>query len=136
MSTPTTLPLAEPLDGIDAREAFLRLAALPHVAFFDSAARDPRLGRYSFVAADPFVWLERDASHVDPLAELAELWRPFAATTRPELPPFQGGVAGVFGYELGHTLEAIPAAHFDDLPTPTLAAGLYDVVVAFDHEAN
>jgi para-aminobenzoate synthetase component 1 len=136
MSTPPTPPLAEPLAGLSAREAFLRLAALPHVAFFDSAARDPRLGRYSYVTADPFAWLERDASHADPLGELESLWRQYIAETRSDLPPFQGGVAGVLSYELGRTLEAIPAARHDDLPTPALAAGLYDVVVAFDHEAS
>ena len=57
------------------------------------------------------------------------------ARARVDLPPFQGGVAAMLGYELGRTLEAIPSAQYDDLQTPALAAGLYDVVVAFDHEA-
>ena len=38
------LPLVEALPtGVSAIVAFERLAALPHVIFFDSAARDPRL---------------------------------------------------------------------------------------------
>ena len=36
-------------------------------ANFDSAARDPRLERYSFVAADPFAWIERPADGSDAL---------------------------------------------------------------------
>ena len=32
-------------------------AHLPHCVFFDSAQSDPHVGRYSFVAADPFDWL-------------------------------------------------------------------------------
>jgi para-aminobenzoate synthetase component 1 len=132
------LPLSEPLpNGLSAVEAFQRLASLPHVVWFDSAARAPRLGRYSFLAADPFAWIERSATDADPLAELSAAWRQYPAATDARLPPFQGGVAGVFGYELGRSLESsVPAPRFDDLPTPALAAGLYDVVLAFDHEAS
>jgi para-aminobenzoate synthetase component 1 len=132
---PLELPLSEPLpDRLTAVEAFARLADLPHVVFFDSAARDPRLGRYSFVAADPYVWIERLAGDRDPLGDVAALLGRAPCSTRADLPPFQGGVAGLLGYELGRTLERIPAATFDDLPTPVLAVGGYDVVVAFDHE--
>jgi para-aminobenzoate synthetase component I len=132
--TSHALPLVESLpDGLDAVDAFLRLANLPHVVFFDSAARDPGLGRYSFVAADPFAWIERSAADVDPLAEVGDLLNLYRAQHRAELPPFQGGVAGLLGYELGRTLERIPAARYDDLPTPALAVGAYDVVLAFDH---
>jgi para-aminobenzoate synthetase component 1 len=130
------LPLVEPLsDGLSAVDAFVRLADRPHVLFFDSAAVSPRLGRYSFVMADPWDWIERDGSAGDPLEEMAQYWRrfqPFAAA-RPELPPFQGGVAGLFAYDLARTLERVPAARYDDLPTPPLAVGAYDVVLAFDH---
>lgn len=135
--TDRTLPLAERLpDGLEAVDAFMRLGALPHVVFFDSAARDLRLGRYSFVAADPFAWVERSAGDPDPLRGVEQLWRQYPAPTRPELPPFQGGIAGLFGYELGRTLESVPTAHYDDLPTPALAVGAYDVVLAFDHLAG
>ncbi|MEX0610817.1 MAG: anthranilate synthase component I family protein, partial [Pirellulales bacterium] len=51
-----------------------------------------------------------------------------------DLPPFQGGWAGMFGYELACSLEAVPAAGIDEFQLPALAIGLYDVVVAFDHE--
>ncbi len=132
-----TLPLVERLpDGLSAVDALTRLASLPHVVFFDSAARDERLGRYSFVAADPFAWIECAASDIDPLSKVAELLRPYSAMHRDDLPPFQGGVAGLFGYELGRTLERIPTARHDDLPTPVLAVGAYDVVLAFDHKTD
>lgn len=46
-SPSSPLPLVEPLpSGVSAVVAFERLATLPHVIFFDSAARDSRLGRY------------------------------------------------------------------------------------------
>jgi para-aminobenzoate synthetase component 1 len=116
-------------------EAFQRLSALPHIAFFDSAALDPRLGRYSFVAADPFDWLESPADGSDALAAVEQLWSRFAphATKRPDLPPFQGGVAGLLSYDLNRSLERIPASRYEDLQTPALAIGAYDTVLAFDH---
>ncbi len=137
MTAPPALPLVEPLPAdLSAVEAFQRLAGLPHVIFFDSAAFDSRLGRYSFVAADPFQWIERNADEGDSLVEVQALCAQFASATLPELPPFQGGVAGLLGYELGRTLEQVPKARYDDLPTPALAVGAYDVVLAFDHAQN
>ena len=50
----------------------------------------------------------------------------------PGLPPFQGGAAGLFSYELGRSLERLPAAALDTLAFPDLSLGLYDVVVALD----
>jgi len=130
------LPLVEPLaSGLSAVAAFERLASLPHVVFFDSAARDPRLGRYSFVAADPFAWIERSADGSDALAAVETLWKQFAphAAALPGLPPFQGGLAGLLSYDLNRSLERIAAPRFEDLQTPALAIGAYDVVAAFDH---
>jgi para-aminobenzoate synthetase component 1 len=146
-------PLVEPLDPeLDAVEAFRRLAGLPHVVFFDSAMRHPQLGRYSFVAADPVEWLSAPADGTDALGWLAKSMgrcglriadcglasgqsNPQSEIRNPksELPPFQGGWAGMFGYELGRGLESVPAA-IDEFQLPALAVGLYDVVVAFDHE--
>ncbi|MEX0585813.1 MAG: anthranilate synthase component I family protein [Pirellulales bacterium] len=131
------LPLVERLHpGFDAVDAFRRLAALPHVVFFDSAMRHPTLGRYSFVAADPVDWLDAPADGSDALQRLAGRLAELPTTSRPDLPPFQGGVAGMFGYELGRSLEKIPAAAIDEFQIPALAVGLYDVVVAFDHEQS
>ena len=130
------LPLVERLpDGLSSVDAFMRLAEQPHVLFFDSAAVDPHLGRYSFVLADPWTWIERGADAADPLGEAERLWKKFRGltVTRPDLPPFQGGVAGLFSYDLARTLERVPAARYDDLPVPALAVGAYDVVLAFDH---
>ena len=135
-SPSSPLPLVEPLPGgLSAVVAFERLATLPHVIFFDSAARDSRLGRYSFVAADPFVWIERPADGSDALAAVKQLWKQFAphAAVHADLPPFQGGLAGLLSYDLNRSLEQIAAPKFEDLQTPALAMGAYDVVVAFDH---
>jgi para-aminobenzoate synthetase component 1 len=96
--------------------------------------RHSKLGRYSFVAADPVDWFTEPADGSDALARLVSRMATLpATTTRPDLPPFQGGVAGMFGYELGRSLERVPAAAIDEFQLPALAVGIYDVVIAFDH---
>ncbi|MCL4141721.1 UNVERIFIED_CONTAM: hypothetical protein GTU68_027353 [Idotea baltica] len=46
----------------------------------------------------------------------------------------QGGVAGVFSYDLNRCFETIPAAQHDEFQLPALVAGAYDVVIAWDHQ--
>src|SRR5690348_2718598 len=49
------VPLAEELTPwLDPWDVCRRLAHRPHLLFFDSAAAHSVLGRYSFIAADPF----------------------------------------------------------------------------------
>jgi len=149
MTLDVHLPLIEPLaPSLDVVEVFRRLSALPHVVFFDSAMRHPELGRYSFVAADPIEWLTAPADGSDALKNFGlrisdcglkyKLFNPQSKIGYPKspLPPFAGGWAGMFGYELGRSLERMPAAAIDEFELPALAVGLYDVVVAFDHQQN
>ena len=76
-------PLVEELDSrLTADEAFLRLCGRPHCVFLDSALRDPVLGRYSFVTADPFDYLEVSSETAGGLAELA---RKMARWTSPRM---------------------------------------------------
>lgn len=144
----------------EAEAVFLQLASLPHCVFFDSALKHTELGRYSFVAADPYAFTVEDdnrrelqtpgdALPSDALpSETAfdrlrnELRRESErdgsplVRTRDDLPPFQGGAAGSFAYELLHQLERVPRANFDEFRAPHLALGWYDTVVAFDHMAH
>jgi para-aminobenzoate synthetase component 1 len=125
--------------------ALRRLALLPNVFFLDSALRHPTLGRYSYLTADPFRWVEahgdrvtvsdesRPRHAVDPFAVLAELLARHPMSSHPELPPFQGGVAGLFGYDLCHHIEQLPRSPIDEFQTPDLAVGFYDWVLAWDH---
>ena len=131
---PFSLPLVEELlPAPSAEDVFVRLAWLPHCLFLDSAMVHPTLGRYSFVAADPFDFVEIPADGSDALSVLAGRMGRFAADTVAGLPPFQGGAAGLLGYDLGRSLERVPAAAVDEFRVPAMAVGLYDVVAAFDH---
>ena len=81
-------PAPEPWD------AFQRLAALPHCLFLDSARRQAELGNCSFLAADPFEFLVCPVGQADALEQLQRRWQRWRTPTLPDLPPFQGGVAG------------------------------------------
>jgi para-aminobenzoate synthetase component 1 len=125
-----------------------RLAALPRLLFLDSALAHPSRGRHSFVAADPFEWIWSRGSRTlvsgesplaettDPFTLLSERLARYGAEPIAGLPPFQGGAAGLFGYDLCHHLERLPRPRFDEFQVPDLAVGLYDWVIAFDHAAE
>ena len=127
----------------EAEEVFRRLAGLPHCLYLDSARRESLLGRYSFVAADPFDFIEVPVSadrannrHDDAFALVERRLSGFATPAIAGLPPFQGGAAGLFSYDLARQLERLPRPRFDEFQVPALAIGLYDVVVAFDHATD
>ncbi|HEX7380416.1 MAG TPA: anthranilate synthase component I family protein [Pirellulales bacterium] len=129
------LPIAERIEPLpDACEVFLKLRALPHCLWLDSARKHPTLGRYSFLAADPFDYFEAPAEGPDALTKLAQQMAPLPAATVAELPPFQGGAAGIIAYDLARQLERLPQPRTDEFKLPALAMGLYDVVLAWDHE--
>jgi para-aminobenzoate synthetase component 1 len=140
------LPQVEELrPAPDPAEAFESLAGLPHLLFLDSSQPNPLLGRYSFVTGDPFEWIWSRGlgtyvssepgrpPEADPFTVLAERLRRWRTEPVDGLPPFQGGVAGMFGYDLCHHLERLPRPRVDDFSIPDLAVGFYDWVLAFDH---
>lgn len=133
------LPLVEEvISAPEPQDAFQRFSTLRHVLYLDSAQQLGSLGRYSYLAADPFefqITCHRELSPGVPhaFAALARHMATLPARTVPGLPPFQGGAAGMFAYDLAHHLERIPWARHDEFQVPLAALGLYDVVVAFDH---
>ena len=145
LETPRIAPHVEPLTGLTAWEVCLRLADQRHLVFFDSA-QPTKLGRYSYVAADPSAWLTsqrgwinengRFVAVADPLTVLAQRLAEFAVEPIDDLPPFQGGAAGLFSYDLCHHIEVLPRPEYDDFSIPDLAVGVYDWVIAFDHQAE
>ncbi len=124
------LPLVEELfPAPDPFEACRRLAGLPYLLFLDSATEDERLGRYSFLAADPPALLRS-------LGAARRLLAPWASPPVPGLPPFQGGAAGYLGYDWGAKLERVPRTRYADGAIPDVMLGVYDWVIAWDHGAR
>ncbi len=115
---------------------FEKLSRLPGCIFFDSALRHPTLGRYSFLSADPFDVIEVASADQSLFLDLQNRLQKFAQPTLAGLPPFQGGLAGCLSYDLNRTLEKIPAPRFDEFQIPAASLGMYDVVIAWDHELD
>ncbi|MBI3866133.1 MAG: anthranilate synthase component I family protein [Planctomycetia bacterium] len=134
------LPLVEELTPApDVSSALRALRDLPGVILFDSARRGIPTGRYSFLAADPFhfeVLPNAAPASNDPLADLERRLSEYPVAAVAGLPPFQGGVAGMMSYELNRAWERIPGSRCDEFDLPSLAVGLYDWVIAWDHEQS
>jgi para-aminobenzoate synthetase component I len=132
--SPEQLPLAVELHPApDVESALLCLALRPHSLLLDSALREERLGRYSFLTADPFEYFEVAADETGGLERLESRLGHYPAHSRADLPPFQGGAAGLLSYDLGRSLECLPPPRFDEFNLPAMAIGMYDTVLAFDH---
>lgn len=116
-------------------DALHALADRPGVILFDSALRDGDCGRYSFLTAEPqrTFRIERPACGADPFLELRAALAEVQSNHVVELPPFQGGLAGLLSYELGGCWEQLPSPTVNDFSLPVLCAGLYDWVIAWDH---
>ena len=116
-----------------------------------------KVGRYSFLAADPFFEIEAYGQRVTtnaypafrrPDATLvtrqfesrrsagrvcASESRRFAPAILPELPPFCSGAVGYAGYDTVRYFERLPNAPPDDRQVPDLAFAFYDQMVVFDN---
>ncbi len=134
-------PLVEEISYSDPLALF---AAIPKqgALFLDSARIDSQ-GRYSFIGVSPFqmltckqgvITLGDKSFQGNPFEVLQQEWQQYSQPRLVDLPPFQGGVAGMLGYELGSYLENVPQSPIDDLELPELILGFYDVVIAWDHE--
>jgi anthranilate synthase component 1 len=130
--------------------AYLKVAAGSDYAFLlESIEGGERLGRYSFLAADPYLTLRLDngvayanqngykqtSPYQDPLVALQSYLTPYQAVEVPDLPRFLGGAVGYLGYETVRYFEELPAAANPAL-SASLPEGLFmfvETVVVFDH---
>ncbi len=133
--------LAQEIAFVEPLRAFAAVRDWPAAVLLDSARADADVGRWSYVAADPFLLLTSKDGRIrlgersvtgDPFAVLQRLLRASPLEHDPALPPFQTGAAGYLGYDLCHHLERLPAPETDDLRFADLMLGLYDTVAAFD----
>jgi len=138
--------IAEELPWVDPLAYFSAVAETPYAIWLDSADTRHPAGRYSFIMHDPFETLTLKNPHDNPFAQLKtklaqwqEDWAGLEAHW-PDSPPFKGGAAGLFGYDLAQSLEKLPP-HLppyavDDTRLPDMAVGFYDLVLGFDHQKH
>ena len=115
-----------------------RFAGRKELTFLDSALQQGELGRYSYLAADPFetFTLAEGESGEAALARLDRRLRRWKLQRVSGLPPFQGGFAGYFAYEFARLLEPHVMAKTPPPDIPPVALHAYDTIVAFDHQTR
>jgi len=113
---------------------------------FESVKGSEKIARYSFIGLEPYMILRvkdgvveiesegrRSLSTGKPLAKLAGILEGYNQIASPELPPFQGGAAGILSYDFVHYLERLPKTTPDDLQIPDAHFFIVDRLIAFDH---
>jgi anthranilate synthase component I len=133
-------------DTLTPVSAYGRLPPGDDTFLFESVVGGERIGRYSFLGAQPFLWLTAHGRQVsrtqdgqtiefecdDPLAELEQLIDTHRAPHIPGLPRFCGGAVGYAGYDTVRYVERLPNAPTDDRHLPDMAFAFYDRMVIFD----
>jgi para-aminobenzoate synthetase component 1 len=127
---------------------FLKLSEKPVPAWLDANVDAGKLGRFSFLTADPFLKITahgyniteenclsgEKTEHQSPffpfLEKLQKHWQ------RPKesgFLPFESGLIGYLGYELGHQVENFAQTTINDLKMPDAFFAAYDALIAIDH---
>jgi anthranilate synthase component 1 len=138
-------------DGLTPVSAFHRIDRGAAACLFESVVGGEKVGRYSFLAAEPFLQIEarghtvrvtsaagggqqqtREFTAPDPLEELRHRVQAIRAARLPELPPFTSGAVGYAGYDVVRYVEHLPNAPADDRHLPDLAFAFYDRMIVFD----
>ena len=134
--------LVEEIGWVDPEAAFLPHAARDASLWLDSSDPTHEAARYSFIALDPYKKLSFKASNAkagvaavqSELDAHRALWGALPPAIDAQVPPFRGGAAGLFAYDLGLGLENAFAAKAPPIDeSDALAIGLYATVLAFDH---
>lgn len=144
-------------DALSPVSAFHKIDAGRCACLFESVVGGEKVGRYSFLAADPFFEIEAYGNRVttnaysgvsaagvptlvtrsfecaNPLDELRRRVEAVRVVRLPELPPFCSGAVGYAGYDVVRYAEHLPDAPPDDRQVPDLAFAFYDQMVVFDH---
>jgi anthranilate/para-aminobenzoate synthase component I len=125
--------------------AYESLAA-PNSLFLESVKGPENIARYSFIGFDPclifkakhgVVEIEYSGTNTEfsnkPLSILKNLIGVYQQIPFDYLPPFQGGMVGVFSYDFVQYLERIPQNALNDLNLPDAHFLMVDKLIAFDH---
>jgi anthranilate synthase component I len=148
-------------DALTPVSGFQRIDSGQCACLFESVIGGEKVGRYSFLAGDPFMLIAAKGRQVtithfdsdrgglegagkppsaverfesaDPLGELKRQVDRWRAAMLPELPPFCGGAVGFAGYDTVRYSEHLPDAPADDRDLDDLAFAFFDHMVIFDN---
>lgn len=117
----------------------------------DSSRPASHFGRYDIAMAEPLAVISHKdgvtkveqnnttkTTDVDPFSLIGQLQSQLLVDTS-KLPqaqgiPFTGGAAGLFGFDLGRSIEVIPSTAAADITMEDLCIGIYPWAIITDHE--
>lgn len=117
----------------------------PYSIFLDSVLSDEKLGKYSFIAFEPFMIFRSKGYNIEiQKGERVEYFQGNAFEVLKKLMeqykceydgtvPFPCGCAGYFAYDMGNLMEKLPQQAVDDMNISDCLLGFYDRVIAIDH---
>lgn len=128
----------------------------PNTFLLESVKGPKKIARYSFIGFDPYVTFRAKNGRVEletsgkkiendylrklnglpskkPLSILKKLIKSYNHSAHKNLPPFQGGIAGVLSYDFVQYLERLPQNAVDDLNLPDAHFFIIDRLIALDH---
>ena len=136
-------------DSLTPVTAFHKIDSGSCACLFESVIGGEKVGRYSFLAADPILQIvahgrrvriidevkgeESETECDDPLGELERYVSSVRAATQKGLPPFCGGAVGYAGYDTVRYTERLPNPPTDDRGLPDLSFAIYHKMIVFDH---
>jgi len=123
-------PIIEEHAWVDPEAAFAPHADKFGALWLDSSDLKHQAAQYSFIAIAPY---QKSHNQIGQLNEIKAglqahqaLWNGLPDEIDQWLPPFRGGLAGFFGYDMGRQTSSFDSFHL----------GFYDTIVAFDHAAK
>jgi aminodeoxychorismate synthase component I len=141
-------PLYEEMPYAPPRLVYERFAST-NSFLLESVKGPENIARYSFAGFDPcLTFMTRDGVietepgwnsglfENRPLRALKALLSSYKQKPFAHLPPFQGGLVGILGYDFVHYLESLPQNATDDLHLPDSHFLLINKLIAFDHIAR
>jgi anthranilate synthase component 1 len=145
----TLVPVAKSIsaDLLTPVSAFLSFAAQePYSFLLESVEGGEKVGRYTFLGANPYMRLTCDEDGVvlhrgrkqermegEPIAIIRELLKQHRPATVPDLPPFTAGAVGFVSYDMVRRFERLPATAKKDVEVPEASLMFFDRLLAFDH---
>ncbi|MBN1853869.1 MAG: anthranilate synthase component I [Pirellulales bacterium] len=142
-------------DSLTPVAAFHKLDTGASACLFESVIGGEKVGRYSFLTAEPFLLLEAFGNVIhtsrydpndkqavpdidrirvnNPLDELRQRVQSIRVARVEDLPPFVGGAVGYAGYDTVRYVECLPNPPEDDRNLPDLSFAFYDQMVVFDN---
>ena len=113
---------------------------LPHlqpIHMLFSLTHPQRLGRYAYFSPAPnALEIAPVGCSYNPWDRIEKRLSHVKLETLENLPPFQTGIVGYLGYEMGRHLECLPVAQKNGTVLPEMVIGMYHLIAAFDTAAE